>query len=189
MTFRVNARKSHSERRETLGAPPCLDWFSSASSRAPVRSLLLFFFLSSFFPSFLSLSLSTFTLLLFLLPPANVLPGSRPRYTFLPPAELLFSLPFPGADHFTLGSFFLRAFTHPFSFFSSLRYTRPTSISLSLALSLSLFVSSSFRHSPLLSLASRTRLSSSLFYFSLEANVEVETASRGWDARGQGTRR
>ena len=85
MTFRVNARKSHSERRETLGAPPCLDWFSSASPRAPVRSLLLFFFLSSFFPSFLSLSLSTFTLLLFLLPPANVLPGSRPRYTFLPP--------------------------------------------------------------------------------------------------------
>lgn len=82
MTFRVNARKSHSERRETL--TPCLDWFSSASSRVRCS---FFSFLFSSSPRASSVRPSSFG--------SSALPSS--------PAPS--SLPSLRADHFTLHSF------------------------------------------------------------------------------------
>lgn len=134
MTFRVNARKSHSERRETL--TPCLDWFS-ASSR--VRCSFFFF---SFFFSFFFLA-SRFFCSFFFLRVRSVGPRYlplQPRRLFLPFAPIiLLSAP---SRLYTLSvlSFLLRTCTRS-------------------AVPLSLPPSSLFRHSSPFSRVSHTVIS------------------------------
>lgn len=131
MTFRVNARKSHSERRETL--TPCLDWFSSASSRVRCS----FFFFSFFFLA------SRFFCSFFFLRVCSVRPRYLPlqlRRLFLPFAPIiLLSAP---SRLYTLSvlSFLLRTCTRS-------------------AVPLSLPPSSLFRHSSSFSRVSHTVIS------------------------------
>lgn len=165
MTFRVNARKSHSERRETL--TPCLDWFSSASSR--VRCSFFFFLFFSFF----FLASRFFCSLFFFLRVRSVRPRYLPlqlrRRLFLPFAPIiLLSTP---SRLYTLSvlSFLLRTCTR----------VRPF-------LSLSLPPSSLFRHSSPFSRVSRTRLSPSRFYFSPKQTSRWKRRAGG---RKEGRRR
>lgn len=165
MTFRVNARKSHSERRETL--TPCLDWFSSASSR--VRCSFFFFLFFSFF----FLASRFFCSLFFFLRVRSVRPRYLPlqlrRRLFLPFAPIiLLSTP---SRLYTLSvlSFLLRTCTRVRPFLS-------LSPSLPLPCSVTL----------LLSLASRTRLSPSRFYFSPKQTSRWKRRAGG---RKEGRRR
>lgn len=157
MTFRVNARKSHSERRETL--TPCLDWFFSASSRVRCS---FFSFLFSSSPRASSVRSSSFEYARFV------------RVTFLS-GSVVSSFPSRRSFYSPL----LRAFTLcPFFLFFSVRVRVRPFLSLSLPLPCSVTL--------LLSLASRTRLSPSRFYFSPKQTSRWKRRAGG---RKEGRRR
>lgn len=161
MTFRVNARKSHSERRETL--TPCLDWFSSASSRVRCSFFsFLFSFLFSSSPRVSSVRSSSFEYVRLV------------RVTFLS-SPVVSSFPSRRSFYSPL----LRAFTLcPFFLFFSVRVRVRPFLSLSLPLPCSVTL--------LLSLASRTRLSPSRFYFSPKQTSRWKRRAGG---RKEGRRR
>lgn len=164
MTFRVNARKSHSERRETL--TPCLDWFSSASSRVRCSFFSFFSFLFSSSPRASSVRCSSsFEYARFV------------RVTFLSSSVVVSSFPSRRSFYSPL----LRAFTLcPFFLFFSVRVHAFGRSSLSPSLPLPCSVTL------LLSLASRTRLSPSRFYFSPKQTSRWKRRAGG---RKEGRRR